>query len=92
MGRGVIRDREGSVAFGTMRGTTTSTVRVPAKQEYGTWLNVGQKTRRPAAHLSRDGGIWRGPSDAAWMTRLLHGAPPPRPSAAMPSEALVAHG
>ena len=51
-----------------------------------------QRRRQLAAHRpSREGGIWRGPPDAAWMTQLLHGAPPPRTSE-MTSEALVAHG
>ena len=27
-----------------------------------------------------DGGTWRGLTEAAWTTRILRGAPPPRPA------------
>jgi hypothetical protein len=49
---------------------------------------------RPAyrVHPSVDGGVWRGPTDAAWMTRLLRGARPPRVSSGMPTEVLVGPG
>jgi hypothetical protein len=39
-----------------------------------------------------DGGTWRGMTEAAWTTRILRGARPPRPSAGMPDEASVPHG
>jgi hypothetical protein len=31
-----------------------------------------------------DGGLWRGPTEAAWTTRILRGTRPPRPSPATP--------
>jgi hypothetical protein len=46
---------------------------------------------RHEAGLTKDGGIWRGPSEAVWMKRLLRGAPPPQQSAGA-GDALVAHG
>jgi hypothetical protein len=39
-----------------------------------------------------DGGVWRGPTDAAWTTRILRGSRPPRPSAPTPAEAPDPHG
>jgi hypothetical protein len=49
---------------------------------------------RPAyrVHPQGDGGTWRGPTDAAWVTRILRGARPPRASAAMPGDVPVPHG
>jgi hypothetical protein len=49
---------------------------------------------RPAYRVrpSDDGGTWRGPTEAAWMTRLLRGARPPRESPGMPTETLPASG
>jgi hypothetical protein len=44
-----------------------------------------------AAGRSKDGGIWRGPSDANWLPQRLHSAPPPRESTGT-CEAHVAHG
>jgi hypothetical protein len=38
-----------------------------------------------------DGELWRGPTEARWVARLLHGARPPRDSAPSPA-GLVAHG
>lgn len=69
------------------------TTRVTAIQEYGSWLIAGDHRRRyqPAVNRWLDGGSWRGPTEAAWMTRLLHGAPPPRRSTGT-RETLVAHG
>ena len=50
-----------------------------------------QRKERYQADLSQDGGIWCGPAKAAWMKRLLRGAPPPQESAGT-RDALVAHG
>lgn len=50
---------------------------------------VGRQRYQPEAGRSEDGGAWRGPTDAAWMTRLLRGALPPRPSTGEPAPALV---
>jgi hypothetical protein len=41
--------------------------------------------RRPppdpvAFDAARVGGLWAGPNEAIWITRLLKGSPPPRPS------------
>jgi hypothetical protein len=41
---------------------------------------------------SQDGGIWRGPTDAAWMKRILHGALAPRGSTGTALDGLVPHG
>jgi hypothetical protein len=41
---------------------------------------VRDANHRNAAGQSRDGEIWRGPTDAAWTKRILRGAPPPRES------------
>jgi hypothetical protein len=43
-------------------------------------------------HSQDDGGTWRGPTDAAWMTRILRGARPPRTSTGVSSSAVVPHG
>ncbi len=51
-----------------------------------------QRTERHQAGLSRDGGIWRGPTKAAWMIRVLRGAAPPLESTGTPPDVLVAHG
>ena len=50
---------------------------------------VGRQRYQPEAARSEDGGAWRGPTEAAWMTRLLRGALPPRPSTGEPAPALV---
>ncbi len=50
---------------------------------------VGRQRYQPEASRSEDGGAWRGPTDADWMTRLLRGAPPPRASTGEPAPALV---
>jgi len=34
-----------------------------------------------------DGGVWRGPTAEAWVTRLLRGAPAPRRSTGLGHEA-----
>jgi hypothetical protein len=39
-----------------------------------------------------DGGAWQGPTEAAWTTRILRGARPPKPSTGIPREASVPHG
>jgi len=39
-----------------------------------------------------DGGAWRGPTDAAWTARILHGARPPRASTGMLGNGTVPHG
>lgn len=60
-------------------------------QELGWWLDDRE---RPAGEFSRpsdDAGAWRGPTDAAWLTRILHGAPPPRTSTSAGASAMVAH-
>jgi hypothetical protein len=31
-----------------------------------------------------DGGVWRGPTEAAWTTRILRGTPPPRQPTGLP--------
>ena len=51
-----------------------------------------QQTRPYQVGSSRDGGTWQGPTEAAWMKRLLRGAPPPRASTGITPDALVAHG
>jgi hypothetical protein len=73
---------------------TENTVRAAAIEELGTWLNAtGQRrTNEPATHASRDGGTWRGPTEAVWMTRLLRGASPPRGSTGTGSPGLMAPG
>jgi hypothetical protein len=43
-------------------------------------------------HPQVDGGLWRGPTEAAWMTRVLRGARPPRQPAGKSAEASVPHG
>jgi hypothetical protein len=40
---------------------------------------------------SKDGGTWRGPSEAIWLKQLLRGAPPPRESTGT-RDVLVVHG
>jgi hypothetical protein len=40
---------------------------------------------------SDDGGIWRGPTEAAWTTRILRGARPPKQPTALPVEASIPH-
>jgi hypothetical protein len=51
-------------------------------------------TLRPQyrVHPQVDGGLWRGPTEAAWTTRVLRGARPPRQPAARPGDASVPHG
>jgi hypothetical protein len=51
-------------------------------------------TLRPQyrVHPQHDGGLWRGPTEAAWMTRVLRGARPPGQSAGKPGEASVPDG
>jgi hypothetical protein len=44
------------------------------------------------AGVVREVGIWRGPTGAAWVTRILDGAPMPRRSTGIRPPALVAHG
>lgn len=39
-----------------------------------------------------DGGAWQGPTEAAWTTRILRGARPPKPSTGIPREASIPHG
>ena len=34
-----------------------------------------------------DGGTWRGPTEAAWTTRILRGARPPKLPTGLPGEA-----
>jgi hypothetical protein len=43
-------------------------------------------------HPQDDGGDWQGPSEAAWTTRILRGARPPRQPTGMPGGASVPHG
>ena len=43
-------------------------------------------------HPQDDGGIWRGPTEAAWTTRILRGARPPKPPTGLSGEASVPHG
>ena len=43
-------------------------------------------------HPQDDGGDWRGPTEAAWTTRVLRGARPPRVQSGKPEEASVPHG
>lgn len=54
---------------------------------------LGSRRHQPDSHDARaahEGGIWRGPTDGAWMKRLLAGSPPPRWSGGS-RDALVAH-
>jgi hypothetical protein len=53
---------------------------------------AAERIQRYEAGRSQDGGIWRGPTKAAWMIRLLRGAAPPRESTGTTPDALVAHG
>jgi hypothetical protein len=73
---------------------TEDTVRRAAIEELGTWFGAGSERQPngPRTYASRDGGTWRGPTDAAWMTRLLGGAPRPRGSMDIGPPGLVAHG
>ena len=73
---------------------TDSTIREAASREFGTWLAAGghQRNERSGARPPEDGGVWGGPTEAAWMKKLLRGALPPRESAGMAVGALVAHG
>ena len=59
---------------------TDRSLKDAASRELGPWIGVAHpKTNGlSGATHPHDGGIWRGPTEAAWTTRLLHGAPPPR--------------
>ena len=73
---------------------TDRSLRNVASRELGTWLAADQPQRFPRSGgaLPRDAGLWRGPTESAWMTTLLHGALPPRPSTGTPAEPPIAHG
>ena len=43
-------------------------------------------------HPQDDGGDWRGPTEAAWTTRVLRGTRAPRQPSGKPEEASVPHG
>jgi len=51
-----------------------------------------QRPKRYEVRPLEDGGIWQGPTQAAWMTRILRGARPPRESTGSKHGVLVAHG
>jgi hypothetical protein len=57
-----------------MGGRLTRDRRAPAGQPSA--ATVG----RPGTGMAHDGGLWRGPTEADWVTRILHGALPPRES------------
>ena len=81
MGRGVTRAvsaRPGSGTLGSERRGN------PARPDRGT------RAIRAIVHPSEDGGTWRGPTAAAWTTRLLRGAPAPRESTGNALEAPAA--
>lgn len=41
--------------------------------------------------LPTDGGVWRGPTVEAWVTRILQGAPAPRKSTGLGHDVGAAH-
>ena len=52
----------------------------------------GSERRHYQVHPQGDGGDWRGPTEAAWTTRILRGARPPRQPTGMPGGAPVPNG
>ena len=78
----------------TMTGIRGGVVAPPDNEspELGWWLDDGPRPVIAISPPSNDGGLWRGPTDAAWLTRILHGAPPPRTSTGAAAPAVVAHG
>lgn len=66
---------------------TDATLRDAASRELGTWLDASPRRRAPT--VSGDGGAWRGASEAAWMTRILRGAPAPRESTGIAQPGIV---
>ena len=62
-----------------------------ANQELGWWLDDRPRPAAEPSLTSHDAGLWRGPTDAAWLTRILHGAPPPRTSTPPSESAVFAH-
>jgi hypothetical protein len=44
------------------------------------WRPSAATVERPGTGFAHDGGPWRGPTEADWVTRILHGALPPRES------------
>ena len=57
-----------------MGGGLTRDRHVPAGQRSAATVE------RHGTGLVHDGGLWRGPTEADWVTRILHGALPPRES------------
>jgi hypothetical protein len=55
-------------------------------------INGALHVQRYAVRPQKDGGIWRGPTDADWMKRILRGASPPHDSSKPGHEPVVAHG
>ena len=53
---------------------------------------TGPERPQYRVHPQDDGGTWQGPTEAAWTTRILRGARPPKPSTGIPEEASVPHG
>jgi len=51
----------------------------------------GRDKPEPDVAVARDGGLWRGPSEARWITQVPHGAPLPRASAHACAD-VVPHG
>lgn len=69
--------------------TTEFATRVPEREpepDVDQAHEVGPDRPHYRVGPSDDGGIWRGPTEAAWTTRILRGARPPKPSAAVPVE------
>ena len=82
MGRGVTRGVASSPRPAT---TLTRRERNQASE------NRAQRARY-VVEPQDDGGAWRGPTDAAWTARILHGARPPRASTGMLGNGTVPHG
>jgi hypothetical protein len=78
----------GIVAWGVL-GAIADIGRFPSRAHAmgGSLHEAGDPDTGPA----RDGGQWRGPSEAPWIVQLLLGLPPPRDSAHALA-GLVAHG
>ena len=52
----------------------------PFKRQAHAMRRPGQPPDGPDPEPARDGGAWRGPTEAGWIDQLLHGAPLPRES------------
>ena len=76
------------------RAGAVATLPIGSETEPGSDQAHEQGPERPQYRIrpQDDGGTWRGPTEAAWTTRILHGARPPRQPAGLPGEASVPHG